>query len=217
MIIHWLGQACFKIQTAHKTLIIDPYDEKIGFSLPKIDADVVLITHSHYDHSNSAAFPNATTVIQEPGEYIVDDIAIRGVQTFHDDVGGQKRGLNTIYKIESEGVSLLHMGDFGESELRQETLDVIGSVDILMIPVGGIYTVDGVQAATIAKNIGAKITIPMHYFIPGLNIPLSNSEQFLHTMEAPDAESQKYFEVTKESLVHKNHNVVVIERAIVKE
>ncbi len=214
MIIHWLGQACFKIQTANKTLIIDPYDEKIGFALPRINADIVLMTHSHYDHSNSVAFPNAATVIQEPGEYSVDNITIKGIQTFHDDVGGQKRGLNTIYKIECEGVSLLHMGDFGESELRQDTLDAIGSVDILMIPVGGTYTIDGAQAAACVKKIGAKITIPMHYFIPGLNILLSNSEQFLDAMEASNAEPQQFLEITKESLLKKKQNVVVLSQVL---
>ncbi len=214
MIIHWLGQACFKIQTANKTLIIDPYDEKIGFTLPKIDADIILMTHSHYDHSNSAAFPSATTIIKEPGEYTVDDITIKGIQTFHDDVGGQKRGLNTIYRIESEGVSLLHMGDFGESELRSETLESIGAVDILMIPVGGTYTIDGIQAAEMAKKIDAKIVIPMHYFIPGLTIPLDNAEQFLHTMGASNAESQQFLEITKESILEMKQGVVVLSQAL---
>ncbi len=210
MIITWLGQACFKIQSNDKALIIDPYDESIGFSLPKIDADILLMTHSHYDHSNSAAFPGTSTIIKDLGEYEVDGIAITGIPTFHDDVGGQKRGLNTVYKIESEGVSLLHMGDFGESELRLETLESIGSIDVLMIPVGGTYTLDGTQAADVAKKIGARITIPMHYFIKGLNILLSNADQFLKAMGAPDAKPQQYLEISKELLEGKKQDVVLL-------
>ena len=214
MTITWLGQACFKIQTAHKLLIIDPYDEKIGFSLPKINADVVLMTHSHYDHSNSGAFPSAATIIKEPGKYMVDDIAIKGIQTFHDEVGGQKRGLNTIYRIESEGVVLLHMGDFGESQLRQETIDAIGDIDILMIPVGGTYTVDGTQAAIMAKKTGAKIVIPMHYLIPELKIPLNDVKLFLEKMSDTDIAFQDRLEVTKEGLASLRQEVVVLSRAV---
>ncbi len=214
MIITWLGQACFKIQSKDKILIIDPYDEKIGFSLPKIDADIVLMTHSHYDHSNSAAFPSAKVVIQEHGEYALGDVTVKGIQTFHDDVGGQKRGLNTMYKIESEGITLLHMGDFGELEVRQETLTEIGIVDILMIPVGGTYTIDGAQAATCAKQIGAKIVIPMHYFIQGLKISLSNAEQFLQTMGVSNSAPQHFLKITKESLTGMDKSIILLSQVL---
>lgn len=212
MTITWLGQACFKIQSGSTIIIIDPYDAKIGFELPRCHADIVLVTHGHFDHANSAAFPDAKHVITGPGEYNLDGILVRGVQTYHDAVQGQQRGLNTIYKIEIEGMSLLHMGDFGETEVRPETLETIGAIDILMIPVGGTYTLDGAQAASIAKQIDPKIIIPMHYLTPGLSIPLAGPELFLTTMGTEGTKPQEKLEVTKETIAGRRQEVILLVR-----
>lgn len=212
MTITWLGQACFKIKTESTTIVIDPYDEKVGFELPKFLADLVLVTHGHFDHANSAAFPDAKKVITHSGEYQFDTIAIRGISTFHDTVQGRQRGMNTIYKIEIDGISLLHMGDFGELELRPETLQEIGHVDILMLPVGGTYTIDGVQAAHVARQVDAVITIPMHYLIDGLEIPLDGNQSFLDAMENKDTQALNELQITKEDLTQMTNTVIVLSR-----
>ncbi|MEK7648289.1 MAG: MBL fold metallo-hydrolase [Patescibacteria group bacterium] len=213
MIITWLGQACFEIQSGNTTIIIDPYDEKIGFKLPVCNPDILLITHAHYDHSNVKAFPATATVIDKPGEYTSGNISVRGIQAFHDNVQGAQRGLNTIYRIELEGVSLVHMGDFGEENIRPETLEAIGNVDILMIPVGGTYTIDGAQAAVIAKKIAAPITIPMHYFIPGLNIQLADASSFLEHMGVPGSTPHDELKITQEDFKKDSQEVIVLSRA----
>lgn len=210
MRITWLGQACFKIKTESATIVIDPYDEKIGFALPKFPADLVLITHGHFDHANSAAFHDAKKIIAEPREYQFDNIAIKGISTFHDAVQGRQRGVNTIYKIESEGISLLHMGDFGESEMRTETLLEIGSIDILMLPIGGTYTIDGSQAAHIARQVNAAIAIPMHYLIEGLVIPLDGNQPFLDAWENADIQTMSELDIKKENLTQITSKVIVL-------
>lgn len=212
MRITWLGQACFRIQTESATIVIDPYDEKVGFVLPKFLADLVLVTHGHFDHANSAAFPDAKKNITEPGEYQFDNIAIKGISTFHDAVQGQQRGMNTMYKIEADGISLLHMGDFGEMELRPETLQEIGGADILMLPVCGTYTIDGAQAAHVERQVNAAITIPMHYLIEGLAIPLDSNKTFLDAMENKDIQTLNELEITRESLAQIVNRVIVLSR-----
>lgn len=212
MTITWLGQACFKIETGVTTIIIDPYDAKVGFALPQCSADLVLMTHGHFDHANSAAFPDAKRIITEPGEYQFDEIKIKGISTFHDAVQGAMRGLNTMYAIRAEGLCLLHMGDFGEMEMRPETLQEVGAVDILMIPVGGTYTIDGAQAAMVARQILPKIIIPMHYLTPGLTIPLAGPEVFLESIEARETMSQEQLSITQETIVGKHEEVVVLVR-----
>lgn len=213
MTITWLGQACFKIQTRATTIIIDPYDAKVGFELPKCHADIVLVTHGHFDHANSAAFQDAQHVITEPGDYDLDGIAVKGISTYHDAVQGRERGLNTIYTIESEGLTLLHMGDFGETEVRLETIEAVGHIDILMIPVGGTYTIDGAQAALISKQINSKIVIPMHYLIEGLVIPLDGNSLFLDTSEGADIQHLSELEITKKDLNQVVNKIIVLSRA----
>ncbi|MBI2637639.1 MAG: MBL fold metallo-hydrolase, partial [Candidatus Sungbacteria bacterium] len=166
MVITWYGQSCFKLQSGELVGVIDPFSRDIGLTPPRFRADFLVITHDHMDHNNAESIPEENLVIVKgPGEYDAKGVFIKGIQTYHDSKEGKERGLNTIYVIEMEGIKICHMGDFGEGEVRQETLDAIGDVDILLIPVGGTYTIDAEEASRVVSQIDPRIVIPMHYKI----------------------------------------------------
>ena len=210
MVITWLGQACFKLQSGDRTLVIDPFSKDIGLTAPRFRADVVLVTHEHYDHANVESLTGEPFIIKGSGEYEVKNIYVHGIETFHDQAQGKERGMNTVYKIEMEGMRLAHLGDFGEKEMRDETLDALGDVDVLMIPVGGKYTIDGEQASKIVKQIEPRLAIPMHYKIPGLKISLAEVEEFLKETGAAKAAPQDKLTLKKKDLAEEGKTEVVV-------
>lgn len=210
MVITWYGQSCFKIQSGELTIVTDPFSKEIGLTPPRFRADVVLVSHDHHDHNNSDTLTGDPFLIRTPGEYEVKGIYVHGISTFHDTTQGGERGLNTMYLIEAEGLRILHMGDFGENEMRNETLEQIGTVDILLIPVGGTYTITGDQAAKIVKDIEPKFLIPMHYKIPGLKIGLDSVDEFLKEMGNPNAETQEKLTVKKKEVGEDDKTKIVL-------
>lgn len=184
MKIIWLGQASFEItlnlnKKEKAIIVIDPFSPEIGLKFPKIRADILLVTHSHYDHSNIKGVSGEPFLITGPGEYEVKNIFIKGIPAFHDNAEGRERGETTIYKIEAENLKLAHLGDLGQKELSDSQIEELGTIDILMIPVGGIYTISGKEAVRIISQIEPKIVIPMHYKIPKLKIKLEDLDNFL--------------------------------------
>jgi len=163
MVITWYGQACFRLQSGQTTVVIDPFEKKLGLTPPKFEAQIVLVTHEHFDHNNTKDIKGDPLVIDGPGEYETSGVRIRGVFSYHDDTEGSQRGVNTIYVIKMEDIRIVHLGDLGQNRLTEEQLDTLGEVDILMVPVGGIYTLDAKQATEITNQIEPKIVIPMHY------------------------------------------------------
>lgn len=210
MVITWYGQACFKIQSGDLVIAIDPFGKEIGFTPPRFKADVAVVTHGHFDHANLETLGGEPFAITGPGEYETKGVVVRGVETFHDAAGGRERGLNTIYKIEVEGLKLLHLGDFGEEKLREETLEEIGDVDILFIPVGGTYTIEGDAAARITRQIEPAIVIPMHYKLPGVKANLAGPEQFLKEMGVKDAVAQEKLAIKKKDIPEEGKTAVVL-------
>lgn len=187
MIITWYGQACFKIQSGDKALIIDPFSKSIGLTPPAVQADIVFVSHDHHDHNNIKSIKGLPAgrqgepfIINGSGEYEVRGVKILGIESFHDDEGGSKRGLNTMYLLEFEDIRVLHLGDLGQNALTDKQLEAIESVDIAMVPVGGHFTIDAKQAVSIINQIAPKMVIPMHYKIPKLTIKeLAGVEEFL--------------------------------------
>ncbi len=210
MVITWLGQACFKLQSGDLTLVIDPFAKDIGLTPPRFRADMVLVTHEHYDHSNVESLAGEPFIIKGPGEYEVKDVHVQGLLTFHDQTQGKERGLNTAYKIEMEGMSLAHLGDFGEKEMRDETLEALGDVDVLMLPVGGKYTITAEEAAKVVKQIEPRFVIPMHYKIPGLKIALAGVEEFLKEIGAAKTVPQEKLTLKKKDLAEGGKTEVVV-------
>jgi len=200
MVITWYGQACFKIQSGELVIAIDPFQKEIGLTPPRFRADIVLSSHRHYDHNNVEALSGDPFVITGPGEYETKGVSVRGINTFHDTTGGKERGTNTAYVITTEGISIAHLGDFGEDALRPEILDALGGNDILMIPVGGVYTIDGKTAARFVKQLEPRVVIPMHYAMPGLKVKLDGPESFLKEMAARGGEKLEKLTIKKKEL-----------------
>lgn len=191
-------------------MVIDPYGKEIGLTPPRFRADIALVTHGHFDHANTESLSGNPFVISGPGEFEVKDISVIGIESFHDDERGKKRGTNTIYKIIMEEIRLVHMGDFGEEKLRDETLEHIGDVDILMIPVGGTYTIDASGAAKIIKQIEPRFVIPMHYKIPGLKVALDGIDTFLKEVGASNLETRDKFSVKQKDIGEKEKTEIIV-------
>ncbi|MBI2577718.1 MAG: MBL fold metallo-hydrolase [Candidatus Wildermuthbacteria bacterium] len=214
MQITWKGQACiFLSGSAGKEqvrVLVDPYHDSIGFNFPSTEADVVLITHDHPDHNNVQGVKGEPFVISNPGEYDVKGVFIQGIHSFHDGVEGKERGTNTIYTIEMEDMRLCHLGDLGQKELTAEQLEKIGNVDILFVPVGGVDTLDGTQAAEVIEQIEPKLAVPIHYALPKLKYQLDGVDTFLRTMGRKDMEAQPKIMIRAKDLPTGETSVVVL-------
>jgi L-ascorbate metabolism protein UlaG (beta-lactamase superfamily) len=211
MVITWYGQSCFKVQSGETILITDPFSKEIGLTPPRGQANIVTISHQHYDHNNVEALAASNPfVIEGPGEYEVKGVNIVGLEAFHDQKEGKERGSNTVYVIEMEGIKICHLGDIGQLKLDSRQIEIIDGIDILMIPVGGIYTVNGEEAADLINQIEPKIVIPMHYKIPGLTIKLEGLEDFLDEMGVSKKETVEKLAIKKKDLPEEGSEVVVM-------
>ncbi len=216
MQIEWLGQACIKIQTkpgpnGEVIVIFDPYDPvKVGLKLPKLTADIVAVTHNHFDHNYAAGVAGDYFLIEGPGEYEVKQTFIYGLSGFHDNTSGSQRGSITMYVLESEGMLLAHLGDLGQTELTDEQIEQLEGVDILILPVGGVYTIDAKQAVEVISQIEPRIVIPIHYAVPGLKIKLDALDKFLKIMGVKSSEVLEKYRITKKDLPAEETKVVVL-------
>jgi len=215
MQIIWKGQSCFQI-TTQKTknpvnITIDPFSPEIGLRPPTGAADIVLVSHDHKDHNNIAAISGQPFVISGPGEYEIKDVYIQGIPSWHDDQEGKERGRNTIYVIDAEDLRVCHLGDLGQKELTNEQLEKIGQVDILMIPVGGNFTIDEKEAQKIMSQIEPKITIPMHYFIPKLKVKIDGVDKFLKSLGIKSMQPEPKLSIKKKDILPDEAKIVVLE------
>ena len=215
MQIIWHGQSCFQLIFSKRkeekiTLVIDPFSTEIGLRLPKIGADILLVTHSHNDHSNVKGISGDPFLINGPGEYEIRGIFIQGIECFHDESQGKERGRTTTFIIEGDEMKLCHLGDFGQKELTPDQLEKIGNVDILMIPVGGVYTISAQEASKVISQIEPKIVIPMHYHIPKLKIKLDNLDKFLKVMGVKSTEVLSKLIIKKKDLPEDGMQIKVL-------
>ncbi|MFH1650842.1 MAG: MBL fold metallo-hydrolase [Chloroflexota bacterium] len=163
MKVKWLGHASFLITGSDGTRIItDPYatDHRIKYGDIHEAAEIVTVSHGHFDHGNVAAVKGNPAVVKESGE--AKGIRFRGIPTFHDDEQGSKRGPNMVFCFELDGVKVCHLGDLGHP-LGDDQAKAIGAVDVLLIPVGGTYTIDAAAATGVCQQLKSRIVIPMHY------------------------------------------------------
>ncbi len=230
--VTWAGQACFQISVSSSisngkqakdhqlNIVIDPFGE-IGLKIPNFEANILLVTHNHEDHNNTKAIKPARSatgvaggenyfLIAGPGEYEIKGVFVQGISSFHDDKEGKERGKNIIYTIEAENIKFCHLGDLGQKQLTDEQLEKIGEVDILMIPVGGVYTISSNEAIKIVGQIEPKIIIPMHYYLPKLKFKLDDVGKFLKTMGKNSVETLDKFTVKANSLPKEREMKIVV-------
>lgn len=167
MQITYLGHSAFKLKGSSGTVVTDPYHSSVGFEFPRVTADLVTVSHDHQDHNAAEnVMPSAKRekifLVSQAGEYEVSGISVFGVVTYHDVDEGVSRGINNVFTILLDGLRICHLGDLGH-ELTAKQADAIGNVDVLLCPVGGVYTIDPVQAVKTIRQLEPSIIIPMHY------------------------------------------------------
>jgi len=199
MDISWLGHSCFRIKGSHATVITDPYSPSLGYSLGKPTARIVTVSHQHPGHSYVQGVGGEPRVITGPGEYEISGILIIGIATFHDAEGGEKRGKNTVYLMEVDEVSVCHLGDLGHV-LTAEQAEELGNVDILLLPVGGVSTINAPAAAEVVRRLEPKVVIPMHYKTQALSWELEPVGRFLKEIGVKEVNSRPKLSFTRTSL-----------------
>jgi L-ascorbate metabolism protein UlaG (beta-lactamase superfamily) len=194
-----LGHASFKLRGKQATVVTDPYDgTQMSVKFPKhVEADIVTVSHDHYDHNAVSLVGGAPFIIRGPGEYEIKGVSIIGIATYHDEEEGNARGRNTIYRIEIDGVKIGHAGDLGHT-LTSAQVDALDGVDVLLIPVGGVYTIDAAKAAQVIADIEPRFVIPMHD--ARSNKELASVEVFLKVMNKGEIASQPKLVVNKDKL-----------------
>lgn len=186
MEIKFLGHSSFRIKGKKAILVTDPYDSSVGLKMAPVSADIITVSHQHQDHNNTSAVRGTSRkkepfIISGPGEYEILGVSVFGVPSFHDSAGGKKRGENTIYVINLDGMRLVHLGDLGH-KLEEEQVEEVNGADLLFIPVGGTYTIGPKVAVEVIGQIQPKIVIPMHYKLPDLTFALLPVDEFLSQM-----------------------------------
>lgn len=214
MDITYLGHASFKLRGKHATVVTDPFEaSSVGLPFPKhTTADIVTVSHDHEDHNAVGVVEGNPFVVHGPGEYEIKGVGIVGIGVYHDDQKGALRGKNTIYRVELDGISLVHLGDLGH-ELSTTEVDGLDGVDILLVPVGGTYTINAATAAKVVGEIEPTIVIPMHYMVAGLDQKvfgqLTGVDAFLKEMGKADVAALAKLSVTKEKLPEEMQVVVL--------
>lgn len=180
VLVKWWGHSCFEIRDKI-VVVTDPHDGKsVNMEPPKVKGDIVLISHGHGDHASGKGIvaKQEGKVIDSSGSFEEKGVKIVGIDVFHDEEKGSKRGKNIIFTFEVDGIRFAHLGDLGhflsDAEARK-----LGPIDILMIPVGGYYTIDAKVATAVMEKVKPRVVIPMHYKVPKLQYPIADIEPFL--------------------------------------
>lgn len=185
MKVKWLGHSCFSITSEKGTkLITDPYAVGAGIDYAPIkeSADIVIVSHGHGDHNNVSAVQGRPQIVKGSGIKNVSGIEFKGIAAYHDRSQGKERGDNTVFCFTVDGIRLCHLGDLGHL-LSQEQIASVGNVDILFIPVGGVFTINAAEASQVCTQLRPKVIIPMHFKTPKCAYPISDVNTFLEGKE----------------------------------
>ena len=218
MKIKWYGHASFLLTSDQGTKIItDPYEPggfggAIAYGPIPDEADIVLVSHDHADHNHAKGIPGSPEVVKEAGSRTLKGISIKGISTFHDPSRGSERGGNVIFNLSVDGMHVCHLGDLGHT-LTDKEVSEIGPVDILLIPVGGYYTIDHKEATRVAQQIKPKVLIPMHFKTSKCTFPIAPVDDFLKGKKNVKQLKTSEAEFSKTALP-KRMEIVVLEHAL---
>lgn len=187
VLIRWFGHACFMLESSNGTkVLIDPFGD-IGYTFPAVTPDIVTISHEHFDHNNTDPIQGTPEILRgltrEANDWNnvnkkIGDISIFNVPVYHDKTQGNQRGKNSVFIYDVDGLRFVHLGDLGHV-LLDDQIKKIGKVDVLMIPVGGVYTIDGQEASKVVEQLNPKVVLPMHYKTPALTFELNTIDALL--------------------------------------
>ncbi|MGO5065712.1 MBL fold metallo-hydrolase [Clostridium sp. LCP25S3_F8] len=208
MKIKWLGHSCFILESNAKTTILtDPYEPSIGIHEINYASDICTISHNHFDHNFKDNLNKNCMIIDTPIGYKHKDLKIQGFKSYHDKLKGLKRGNNIIFKFNIDGFNICHLGDLGHL-LSNDFIYKLGHIDVLLIPIGGNYTLNGKEASTLCKSLNSNMIIPMHYGLNNMKIKLDGLENFLiHMDNNLEIESNT---ITLENSIKNYRNMVYI-------
>ena len=212
MLLTWIGHSCFKIQDKTgadgKTIVTDPFDKSVGLRAPSFEANIVTVSHDHYDHNNVKAIRGNPYVIKTAGEYDIQGITVYGIESFHDENQGKDRGTNIIYRFEVDGISVSHLGDLGHV-LDNKQFELLSGTDILLIPVGGKYTLNAKKAVEVISQVEPRIVIPMHYKVPGLKLDIEGVDKFVKELGIKPTNEEK-LKINKKDLPQEDMELVIL-------
>lgn len=212
MIITWQGHSCFKIQdkigTEGVTLVTDPFNKETGLKVPNFEADIVTVSHDHKDHNNTDALRGNPFVVSCAGEYDFKNVLIEGIDSYHDEAKGKERGSNIMYRIEIDDISVAHLGDLG-TILDNSQLEKLVGTDVLLIPVGGKFTLDAKKAVEVISQIEPRIIIPMHYKTDGLKYDLDSIDKFIKEIGLTPVYEEK-LKISKKDLPQEDMELVIL-------
>ncbi len=199
MNVFWFGHSCFFLKGARgPSLLLDPFhEEEVGYPLPAVEAEIVVVSHDHEDHNNIEAVGGCPLLIKGPGHHTALGLEFLGVPSWHDDEGGRLGGENTIFCFTIDGIRVCHLGDLGHP-LSPSQVAAIGPVDLLFLPVGGIYTIDARGADKVMEQLHPAVAVPMHYLTRALSFELEPVDEFLKGREVQGP--MKNLELKKEDL-----------------
>jgi L-ascorbate metabolism protein UlaG (beta-lactamase superfamily) len=194
MRVKWFGQSAFHLSAPQASVAIDPFGDMSALSsgrglqwdypeITGVEPDLLLITHEHGDHNGVEAIGGEPAVLRSTAGTLESPLgSVVAISSEHDEQAGTQRGPNTIFVFELDGLRVAHFGDFGQSELRDEQAAAIGQIDLLIIPVGGGFTIGGGQAAEIVERLGPRWAVPMHYRTHRIGF-LESADDFLSRFE----------------------------------
>jgi L-ascorbate metabolism protein UlaG (beta-lactamase superfamily) len=187
--VTWHGHGCFRLRGKNATAVTDPYPPSVGTRLPKLEADVVTVSHDHPNHSYLDGIGKDAFVVEGPGEYEVKGITVFGIRTFHDALAGAEQGGNIIFVLEVDEIRICHLGDLGHT-LEDDVVEAITPVDVLLVPVGGGKALSAAKAAEVVRSIEPRWVVPMHFRTPGFKTELEGVDTFLKEMGVTEAAPQ---------------------------
>ncbi len=213
MEITWYGHSCFRLtERNYATVVTDPVDSKaIGYDALKLRSDIVTVSHDAPGHNNTDAVKGTSHVIDGPGEFEIGGVFITGVQS-DTSAAGKKESKdsprNTIYVFDYDGITVAHLGDLKQTPTQSE-IESLGTVNVVLVPVGGGGGLNAAKAAEIISLIEPNLVIPMHYSTPATKLSLDSLNKFIKEMGLSKPESQPSLKVTRSGLPAETHVVVL--------